>query len=557
VKFWFWQAEGDKIAYDPHDRELQRIAHSAHPYRRGIGSCDFLPGERQMKFNPLRSAIAVLFVSLGWLAQPAAASLEGSPGGTAQAKVVGDHVLVRAVLSTEKFHKETHLVLDYNDEQPLRIYNCILGYVQYGEGEETIKILADGMRIEVPKEDVEASSECTLFLKNLSGQYSVELQDVDVSAILGGPVLRQYALGMNLAEGEVSFTPAAEANVEDAMLWAESVITGLRTTEEGRVLAPLSIGEKDRSLMAFNTAGYHSYVNAALAGGLGYPFGDVPDIHFGAGGQRVPLSGMAALFPADFSQDPALSSDWLVVPGLSLWTAFRLEINPLQGYLALEPVVNTNYSEADFEFYTAAVSKDRDALRTYHQSNPEDRNVAEAAELMFALGLEEDAPVAEQMEAVNYRLSATLERMKSSWLKETLEPLFLAEDRNERSELIVALAEEALEYISRSDEPGLRQDLQLVLGDRYLQAGDADQAWKYFLAAGFSGDPDKESLVRHELGRVYEALGRHRRAYSNYERAASPMLDGPAALKESARAGMERLRPALDEADPLLAEKES
>jgi len=266
VKFWFWQAEGDKIAYDPHDRELQRIAHAAHPYRRGIGSCDFLPGERQMKFNPLRSAIAVLFVSLGWLAQPAAASLEGSPGGTAQAKVVGDHVLMRAVLSTEKFHKETHLVLDYNDEQPLRIYNCILGYVQYGEGEETIKILADGMRIEVPKEDVEASSECTLFLKNLSGQYSVELQDVDVSAILGGPVLRQYALGMNLAEGEVSFTPAAEANVEDAMLWAESVITGLRTTEEGRVLAPLSIGEKDRSLMAFNTAGYHSYVNAALAG---------------------------------------------------------------------------------------------------------------------------------------------------------------------------------------------------------------------------------------------------------------------------------------------------
>ncbi len=507
-----------------------------------------------MKLNPLHSAIAVLLLSCGWVAQPAAASLEDSPGGMAEARVLGDHVLVRVVLSTEKFHKETHLVLDYNDEQPLRIYNCILGRVEYGEGEETIKILADGLRIEVPREGVQASSECTLFLENLSGQYSVELKDVDVSAILGGPVLRQYALGMNLAEGQVSFTPAAEARVEDAMLWAESIITGLHTTDEGRVLAPLSVGEKDRSLMAFDTTGYHSYINASLAGGLGYPFGDVPDIHFGTGDQRVPLSGMAALFPADFSRDEELASDWLVVPGLSLWTAFRLEINPLQGYLALEPVVDSNYSEADFEFYTAAVSRDREALRSYHHSNPEDRNVAEAAELMFALGLEENAPVEEQMEAVNYRLSATLDRMRSDWLKQTLEPLFLAEDRDQRSDLIVALAEEALEYISRSDNPKLRQDLQLILGDRYLQAGDAEQAWKYFLAAGFSGDPDKESLVRHELGRVYEALGRHRRAYSNYQRAASPMLEGPVEIKESARAGMERLRTSLRDDDPLVVE---
>ncbi len=506
-----------------------------------------------MKLSSLRPAAAILVASCAWLAQPAMAQVGGSPGGTAEARVVGDHVLVRVVLSTEKFHKETHLVLDYTDQQPLRIYNCILGAVEFGEGEETIKILADGLRMEVPKEGVEASAECTLFLKNLSGQYSVELKDVDVSAILGGPVLRQYALGMNLAEGEVTFTPAAEADVSAAQLWAQSIITGLHTTEDGRVLAPLSIGEKDRSLMAFNTAGYHSYVNAALAGGLGYPFGDVPDIYFGAGDQRVPLSGMAALFPADFSQDEELSSDWLVVPGLSLWTAYRLEINPMQGYLALEPVVNTNFSEADFEFYSAAVARDREALRSYHKTNPEDRNVAEAAELLFTLGLDENAPVEEQMEAVDYRLSATIERMKADWLTQTIGPLFAADDRDERSDLIVALAEEALDYISRSDDPGLRQDIQLILGDRYLQAGDAEQAWKFFLAAGFSGNPKKESLVRHELGRVYEALGRNRRAYSNYERAASPLVEGPPELKESARAGMERLKPLLETDDPLLS----
>ena len=111
--------------------------------------------------------------------------------------------------------------------------------------------------------------------------------------------------------------------------------------------------------MAFSTVGYHSYVNAATAQALGHPSGDVPDIHFGLGDQRVALSGMAALFPVDFKDDPRFSPGWLVVPGLSLWTAYRLEINPAQGYLALEPVRDSNYSEADFAFYSAAAARDR------------------------------------------------------------------------------------------------------------------------------------------------------------------------------------------------------
>ena len=116
--------------------------------------------------------------------------------------------------------------------------------------------------------------------------------------------------------------------------------------------------------MAFNTAGYHSYINDRTAAGLGHPSGDVPDIHFGTGDRRVGLSGMAALYPVDFWDDPRFSPGWLVVPGLSLWTAYRLEINPAQGYLALEPVRNSNYSEADFAFYSAAAAEDRAHCKT-------------------------------------------------------------------------------------------------------------------------------------------------------------------------------------------------
>ena len=299
---------------------------------------------------------------------------EAAEGGGAEAKVIGDHVLVPVTLSTEAFRKETHLLLDYAATTPLHIFGPVYQAVRYGEGEETMKVLAeDGLHLEVPRDGViptPRGSPEMLLLGGLTNRYSSELREIDVAAILGGPVLRRFALGMNLDEGRVSFTLADEANAMDARLWAQAVITGLETTEAGRVLAPVSYGDGQRSLMAFNTAGYHSYINAETATEPGHPSGDLPDIHFGLGDQRVALSGMAALFPADFKNDPRFSPDWLVVPGLSLWTAYRLEINPAQGYLALEPVRNSNYSEADFAFYSAAAAGDRGALRAYLQQNP-------------------------------------------------------------------------------------------------------------------------------------------------------------------------------------------
>lgn len=503
----------------------------------------------------------VLAVCAGLWLPGVVAAQEAGPGGAAEAKVIGDHVLVPVTLSTEAFRKETHLVLDYAATTPLHIYGQIFGAVRFGANEQTLKILGEeGLRLEVPREGVrptgQGSPESNLLLY-LGNRYSTELKQIDVAAILGGPVLRQFALGMHLDEGRVSFMPADGADILDARLWAQAVITGLQTTEEGRVLAPVSHGGGRPSLMAFNTAGYHSYVNAETAQALGHPSGDVPDIHFGLGEQRVALSGMAALFPADFTDDPRFAPGWLMVPGLSLWTAYRLEINPAQGYLALEPVRGSNYSEADFAFYSAAAARDRANLRAFLEANPEDRNVAEAAELTFALGLEENASAEEQMEAVDYRLSATLERMKADWLGGTALGLHFSEERDARSALIVAVAEKALEFIARSDNPGMRQQLQLMLGDRYLHSGDAEAAWKVLLSAGFNGDPQLDGVVRHELGRAYEALGRHRRAYSSYQRALSPLVQTPPDMQESAKAGMDRIRPLLDPDDPLLAEEQS
>ena len=132
-------------------------------------------------------------------------------------------------------------------------------------------------------------------------------------------------------------------------------------------------------------------------------------------------------------------------------------------------------------------------------------------------------------------------------------PLFAGEDKDRHTPLIIALAEEALRHVGRAERPRLRQNLQLMLGDRHLAQGDAHAAWKTFLAAGFNGDPRFEDVVRHELGRAYEALGRHRRAYSNYQRALTGQAGLPEQMRTSAEAGLARLRPRLAPDDALLA----
>ena len=202
-------------------------------------------------------------------------------------------------------------------------------------------------------------------------------------------------------------------------------------------------------------------------------------------------------------------------------------------------------------------AEDVAGLRAYTERWPGDRNVEEAAGRMFGIGIAAGSSDEAQMDAVAIGLSVTPERRKTHYVSGFVFPLFSSERKDERTSLIIALGEEALVYIGRSDRPSLRQNIQLMLGDRYLHAGNAHEAWKTFLSAAFYGDPQLDGVVRHELGRVYEALGRHRRAYSSYQRAAAELTPAPPEIKDSARAGLERVRPLLDPDDPLLREESS
>ena len=472
-------------------------------------------------------------------------------GGRVEAKMIGDHLLIRVALQTEVFYKDTHVIVDYDSDKTFEIFQNIFNAVGFGEHEQSLKVLADDFRFEIPRDQVLPSAESTSTMAILTSRYSRELEDIDVAALIGAPHLGNLALRLDIAAGELEFSPAGSVDPSAFVQGYETVVSGLRTVE-GRVLIPATLGEQSNGFMRFETAGYHTSIRPDVVERAGWPK-PLQGIYFG---QKRPgeydISDMVALFPRDLGEDAP--SDLVMRSGLGLWSGYRLLLDPSHGLLGLTQQVDSNFSQADHDFYVAALAQNRGALKTYLAEHSESRNVIEAAELLYELGLAEGATTEEQMEAAQIRLSQTLTRLKADYLGGVASELYFSEQRDRHSELIVALCQELLTHVDRSANPVIRQSAQLMLGDRYLDAGDAMQAWKYFLSAAFSGHPDNEGLVRHELGRVYEALGRHRRAYSNFARAADEFTPAPPSIKESAREALVRLAPLLADDDPLLEE---
>ena len=339
-------------------------------------------------------------------------------GGQIKATSLGDRVLIRVILQTEAFQKETHVVVDYAAPEPMAVARPVLMSLAFGEDEQTLKILGDGFRLEVHRDQL---SQEPGFLNEITARYSNELENVDVSAIVGFPVLQPFALGLDFEAGELSLTPVADADLRQVEQDAAVVIQGVRVIDN-QVHVPVSYGGTSAS-MTFGTAGYHTYLNQPIAERLGEPAGDVDDIAFGAP-PALGLSGMVALFPQPFDDPPAdLDVEWLLRSGLGLWSAYRLEINPNAGYLALTPQKDSNYSEADAAFYAAAAAEDIPALKAYTKTWPEDRNVEEAAGRWFDIGLRSGHPDNAQMEAVATGLSVTPERRKTHYVSGFRVPL--------------------------------------------------------------------------------------------------------------------------------------
>lgn len=503
--------------------------------------------------------------------------LEGSPGGPLEIKVIGDKILARVELQTEVWFKDTHVIVDYNMPYAMMIQSCVYGNVRFGEGETTMRILNNDFRVEVPRDQIvpEIGAVCG----ELTGKYDKHLDQVDIVAIVGWPLLRQFGLTLDIQAGSMVLHPEGELSAEEVRANSVAFVDGVELIGSS-VFIPVNYNGGQSAFMKVSTSGYHTVLNRELLDDR--KAGVIDEAYFGFD-ESMKISDMAALYPQDVytqwwdayaaakaeqkrleEEDPRVvgqivvtqpdqpSSDVLLVSGLSVLSGYRIVLDQNQGFVGLSRTLNSNYSDADHQFYMAAAARDEDALYEYLEENPTDRNVEEAVADFVNLGLESGASIDRLVSAVDFGLGVNEERRKFTYLADFVFDMWgNVESRDQFSPVIVVLGEKAMGYIERSDTPKDRQKVQGILGDRYLARNDAETAWKYFLSAAFNGDPELDAITRFDLGRVYEALGRDSRAYANYTRALSAGGLPPESV-EIATQAKERLRLRLDPNDDAL-----
>ena len=523
-----------------------------------------------------------MFCSTATLPQESESSI--TYGGPVPIKVIGDRILARVELQTEVWFKDTYVVLDYEMPYAFALNFPVIRDLRFGEGENSLKVLNEGFRMEIPRSGIvdERRLGDPQMSAELSGRYDKELDQVDIVGIVGWPVLKSYGFTLDIQDESMVFHPDGELSMDEVRASSEMFVAGVETIGDS-VFIPVNYDGGQRAFMKLSTNSYHTVLNREILDDR--ESGVVDEVHFGSD-QSMKLSDMAALYPQDlymklwdkyaadkkieeevrawmqergeiFPEEYAVkrpdqpSSDILLVSGLSVLSGYRIVLDHRQGFLGLTRTVNSNYTDADHQFYMATSADDEEKLFTFLEENREDRNVEEAVADLIDLGIESGATVERQLEALQFGLDTSSDRRRFKYVADFVFQLYeTPESRDKNSDLIVSFGEKALEDVATSDQPRLRQHVQLMVGDRYFARNDVEKAWQHFLNAAFNGDPDLESFVRYNLGRAYEAMGKESRAYVNYAKALEEGL--PPDETEKASEALERLRLRIDPDDPAL-----
>lgn len=472
-------------------------------------------------------------------------------GGSVPMSIYSDNIAMKLRLETERWRKDTYVVIDYAQTNAFEIQSCVLGTLRFGENENTLKVLAENFQIEVAKEDIRVAPD--LICNTLTAEYAEENNQIDVAAKIGWPILKHYSLRLNFDTQELVLTPAKERSAEDARAEFELVINGLQQVGD-QLWVPVLAGSDQRVYMQFDTATYHTRIDQELASNINYPVDEQALVYFSNGEMTRPITDMAALMRTDFQSDDSAHQGQRMATGLSLLTGYDLEINPQQGYLALTQVTNSNYRSQDEEFYAALEARDRHALDAFLANHPEDRNVEEVVHHRFILGLEASDSIEVQMAALEKGVHIMDKGERFRYLNDYVA---LAGQAQADPALTIAVGERSLEFVGVSNNPADRQQIQMYMGDLYFEQDNIREATKYYMSAGFNGDPRAENVVKFKLATVYEAQERWGRAYANYARALKEQMTLPPNMVASAQEGLSRIRPHLDPNNPLIAEVEN
>ena len=465
--------------------------------------------------------------------------------------VVDGHLLTYVSIEVLEFKKVGYMVVDLDYQGHLGLsestYRQALNHLSYGSH---LKVEGVGVNLDLDSRELEKTSDGSVDLEYLTQRYGATLGDLEVIAVAGYPLLKEHVVNFNIAEGKFSLSPSSVDYSREIRDQAGSLFENLSVTESG-VFIEVSSNGCSLGHMRIQTSGSHTVISPKAMTQVDEDSG----VSFGVEGCQS-LSDFIALRTKEINERGREAADKVaLLSGLQLWTAFDVTLDFQERFLALTPTRHVGHSEADAEFYKASFKKSWDDLHKYLHDFPKDRNVNEAVDEMFRIGLKENIDAKRHLSSFQVALEQMLPQYRSTYLLDYCKQANDAMPSSRYSELTIDLCEMGLDYISYSQTPSIRQDYQLILGERSLDVGDHLNGWKYYLSASFNGDPKKNGVTRMGLGRSYELMKRYRRAYASYKRAAE------GATRSQIRnlgldIALKRVAQHLAPNDPLLVEKD-
>jgi tetratricopeptide (TPR) repeat protein len=360
---------------------------------------------------------------------------------------------------------------------------------------------------------------------------SKELGENAVVGTLGAQVLAGYHVVFDLAAGFIELSPPRGLSAERRAARAGETVVPVTIVNDA-VWLPVAVAGRRTAALQLSTAKYETWIDAALAEGLGHPAGDVAPVLLGA----LDIARYVPLRPEDARQrhpDGVFGRT-----GLDLLRHFRVEIDRVNRWTSWTETAPAQLASAEQAFYRARLTEDPEAIESWLREYPGQRLVPEASELLLDMRLAaraSDEQTRRALELVHASRPADLK---------TTGALELVRELRQSAHDALALAAGELGIASAREDryPDAVHRVHAALGAIRLQDGDRRAAWKHLLSAAF-GLPE-DGPLNLDLARCYEQEGRLTRAYSRYLQALLSPESGLEAID-----GLERVQPKLPDAE--------
>ncbi|MHC4848621.1 MAG: hypothetical protein ACYTEG_09225 [Planctomycetota bacterium] len=445
-------------------------------------------------------------ILVGLLLLGATVSAQPAEGIPVPIRIVAGRLMVRCDVSSPARRIPAHLLVELSQPFGLQMHPRSLRPLRIAPG-SPLTLHFPGLKFET-KAWTPSGNEP---YRTLTRRYAPELNEIAVIGSIGAGVLRQYHLVFDLAAGVLRIGPP-KARSEERPANAIAV-----EFDKDRIRLPLRFAGDKSGWILLATSQFDTFFDAKICRQLGHPAGDIGPVRIGP----LDIAPRVALRPGKLAgSEPAAT-------GLNLFEGLRVTVDRTNGYVLLEETKPARFPAADLAYFGAEAQPDADPIEAWLVANSGSRLASEAAALLLARRLRDEAEDEVAGRAVKFVIETEPEDLRATKAWELM-PIFEEEDRNG---LMLIAAELGLPTGRKDRDAQAVYKLHSRMGEVYLAEGEKKKAWRHLLSAAF-GYPD-HGPTNYWLGRFYEQEGRLTRAFSRYLQAAIQ--------EETTRLGMDGL----------------